>query len=215
MAAFSAPTVRAADERLLDRVSAFSTAMPIGPLSADELAVLAAVRAWHEPAANVSKHASAAPRGVPRVVVRGRGTAASTPPLSRNFAKLRLEDDWETGILPAMQKEIGGLVDSEVWEEVPFEPGMQIIPTHRIDERRGDKNKTRLVAEGNRTVAGVHFGEVSTSMPTQTEVKMVVSFAAGLGQGVFAVDFTLRERALWASGFAYRVADFAGRDENG
>jgi len=67
---------------------------------------------------------------------------------------------------------------------------MQIIPTHRIDERRGDKNKTRLVAEGSRTVAGVHFDEVSTSMPTHTEVKMVASFAAGLGQGVFVVDFT-------------------------
>jgi hypothetical protein len=153
VAAFSAPTVRTADERrasavhgvgkvVLDRVSAFSTTMPIGPLSADESAVLAAVRAWHDPAANASKRASAASHGVPRVVVRAavaatmgekflvdavdesvllldirsgaRGTAASSPSLSRNFAKLRLEGDWETGILPAMEKEIGGLVESEV-----------------------------------------------------------------------------------------------------
>ena len=91
-----------------------------------------------------------------------------------------------------MKKEIGGLVKSQVWEEVPWEPWMKgrLIPTHRIDERKGDKNKTRFVAEGNRTVAGVHYDEVATSMPTQTAVKMVAAFAAGLCQLLFAVDFS-------------------------
>jgi hypothetical protein len=66
----------------------------------------------------------------------------------------------------------------------------RLIPTHRIDERRPDKNKSRFVAEGNRTVGlGVHFDEVATSMASQTAVKIVVSFAAGCGQGLFALDF--------------------------
>jgi hypothetical protein len=84
-----------------------------------------------------------------------------------------------------MKKEIGGLVDSVVWDEVPWQPLMKgrVIPTHRIDERKSDgRNKSRFVAQGNRTVAGVHFDEVATSMPTQTAIKMVVSFAAGLRQ---------------------------------
>ena len=53
-----------------------------------------------------------------------------------------------------------------------------------------DSNKTHFVAEGNRTEPGVHFDAVATSMPTQTAAKMLISFAAGLGQPVHAADCT-------------------------
>ena len=190
-------------------------------LSHEESNLLATLRAWHAPAAAASQRAYAANYCVPNQIVRAavaettnaklledgvddskllfdirsgdRGMNADLQPtLPRTFAKLREENDWLTGILPAMKKEIGGLVKSQVWEEVPWEPWMKgrLIPTHRIDERKGDKNKTRFVAEGNRTVAGVHYDEVATSMPTQTAVKMVATFAAGLCQLLFAVDFS-------------------------
>jgi hypothetical protein len=67
----------------------------------------------------------------------------------------------------------------------------RLIPTHRIDERKSDgKRNTRFVAEGNRTIGGLHFGAVATSMPTQTAIKIAVSFAAGLCLGIFALDFS-------------------------
>ena len=191
------------------------------PLTPYEKELLAAVREWHGPGATASQRASAANHNVPIQLVRAavaattgeklivgsvddstllfdirsgnRGMIDSQPKLPRTFDKLRMEPDWLTGILPAMKKEIGGLVKSQVWEEVPWEPWMKgrVIPTHRIDERRGDDtNKTRFVAEGNRTEPGVHFDAVATSMPTATAAKMLTSFAAGLGQPVHAADCT-------------------------
>ena len=123
----------------------------------------------------------------------GGGGVAVKPKLPVSFEKLRGESDWASGILPAMKKEIGGLVDYAVWVEEPWQPWMKgrVIPTHRIDERKSDgRNKSRFVAEGNRTEEGKHFDAVATSMPTQTAIKMVVSFAAGLSQGLFALDFS-------------------------
>jgi len=122
-----------------------------------------------------------------------RGVAAGLPALPRGFDQLRKESNWATGILPTMKKKIGGLVDSVVWDEVPWQPWIKgrVIPIHRIDERKRDgRIKSRFVAQGNRTVANVHFDEVATSMPTQTAIKMVVSFAAGLHQGLFALNFS-------------------------
>jgi hypothetical protein len=118
------------------------------------------------------------------------GSGSSSLP--RSFAKLRLEPDWESGILPAIKSEIGGLIQSNVYEEIPWEPRMSgiLIRTHRLDERRPDKCKSRFVAEGNHTVGdGVHFDEVATSMASATAVKMVVSFAAGCRSGLFSLDF--------------------------
>ena len=69
------------------------------------------------------------------------GPSASVPgssSLSRSFAKLRLEPDWAVGILPAIKSEIGGLIQSNVYEEILWEPWMSgaLSRTHRIDERR-------------------------------------------------------------------------------
>ena len=191
------------------------------PLKMHENELLATIRAWNGPGASASQRASAANHNVPIQIVRAavaattddklivgfvddstllfdirsgsRGAMDSQPKLPRTFDKLRMEHDWLTGILPAMKKEIGGLVKSQVWEEVPWEPWMKgrVIPTHRIDERRDDdSNKTRFVAEGNRTEPGVHFDAVATSMPTQTASKMLIAFAAGLCQTVHAADCT-------------------------
>jgi hypothetical protein len=123
----------------------------------------------------------------------GGGGVPARPALPRSFENLRGENDWASGILTAMKREIGGLVTSMVWDEVQWGPWMKgrLIPTHRIDEQKSDgKNKSRFVAEGNRTKAGVHFDAVATSMSTQTAIEMVVSFAAGLCQGLFALDFS-------------------------
>ena len=81
---------------------------------------------------------------------------------------------------------------SQVYEEIPWEPWMQgqVIRTHRIDERRPDKHKSRFVAEGNRTFGdGVHFDVVATSVASATAVKIVVSFAAGCCRKLFSLDF--------------------------
>ena len=65
-----------------------------------------------------------------------------------------------------------------------------LIRFHRNDERRPGKYKSRFVAEGNRTVGDrVSFDEVATSMASATAVRMVVSFAAGCGHGLFSPDF--------------------------
>jgi hypothetical protein len=137
------------------------------PLTVHENELVATVRAWNGPGASASQRASAANHNVPIQIVRAavaattddklivgvvddstllsdirsgsRGAMNSQSKLPRTFDKLRMEHDWLTGILPAMKKEIGGLVKSQVWEEVPWEPWMEgrLIPTHRIDERRG------------------------------------------------------------------------------
>ena len=112
--------------------------------------------------------------------------------LPHSFAKLRLDPDWLTGILPAMKSEIGGLIESKIYSEIPWEPWMKgkLIPKHRIDERRPGKYKSRFVAESNRTFGeGVHFGEVAASMASFTAVKMIVAFAAGCGQGFYSLNF--------------------------
>ena len=50
------------------------------------------------------------------------------------------------------------------------------IWTHRTDERRPGKYKSRIAAEGNRTVGdGVHFDEAATSMALATAVQMPVT----------------------------------------
>ena len=71
----AAAVTRAASERRigaqpLDHVAARASAMPRGPLSEDESATLAAVRAWGGPAAGASQRASSANHGVPAVLVR-------------------------------------------------------------------------------------------------------------------------------------------------
>ena len=112
--------------------------------------------------------------------------------MPRGFAKLRQEPDWLSGILPAMKAEIGGLVESQVWVEEDWQPWMKgrLIPTMRIDERKVDRNKSRLVAMGDRTEGnGIHFNAVATSMASATAVKMTVSFAAGWRQLLYSIDF--------------------------
>jgi hypothetical protein len=112
--------------------------------------------------------------------------------LPRSFAALRKEPDWVSGILPAIKTEIGGLISANVYDEVPWEPWMRgdIIRTHRLDSVKPDKHKSRFVAQGNLTRGGgVHFDEVATSMAAQTSVKMIVAFAAGLGFGLYSIDF--------------------------
>jgi len=102
-------------------------------LSHEESNLLATLRAWHAPAAAASQRAYAANYCVPMQIVRAavaettnanlledgvddskllfdirsgdRGMNADLQPtLPRTFAKLREENDWLTGILPAMKK---------------------------------------------------------------------------------------------------------------
>ena len=67
----------------------------------------------------------------------------------------------------------------------------EVIPTFRIDCIKGDgRHKSRFVVLGNRTLGhGVHYTETATSMATQTAVKMIASFAAGCGYGLYSIDF--------------------------
>ena len=123
-----------------------------------------------------------------------KGGAESFLPrtLPRSFSALRKEPDWASGILPAIKTEIAGLISAKVYDEVPWEPWMRgdIIRTHRLDSVKPDKHKSRFVAQGNLTRGdGVHFDEVATSMAAQTSVKMVVALAAGLGYGLYSIDF--------------------------
>jgi hypothetical protein len=64
---------------------------------------------------------------------------------------------------------VGGLVKYQVYRNrVPREPwkAERLIPTHRIDEPRDNKNRTSSIVKGNRTVASVHYGEVATPIST-------------------------------------------------
>jgi hypothetical protein len=123
-----------------------------------------------------------------------RGTEAPFVPrvLPRSFAELRKEPDWASGILPAIKTEIAGLMSANVYDVVPWERWMHgdIIRTHRLDSVKPEKYKSRFVAQGNHTRGdGVHYDEVATSMAAQTSVKMTVSYAAGNGYDLYAIDF--------------------------
>ena len=129
-------------------------------LDEDERRLLRELREWRGPEAGRSRRASEGAGGFPlRIVraavaetsglladasvdrptllfdVRNAGPSASVPgssSLPRSFAKLRLEPDWAVGILPAIKSEIGGLFQSNVYEEIPWEPWMSgvLIRTH-------------------------------------------------------------------------------------
>lgn len=193
-----------------------------GGLSLAERALLDEGRQWSGSGAAQSKRASGRVGDVPYMLVRAAvaettgmatleevmdgGTngvgvdhllatdadTASKKEMPRSFKALRQQKDWHTAILPAIKKEIGGMIESNVYDEVVYKPGMgAVIPTHRLDSRKDDGTaKARLVAEGNRTTGyGKHFDEVATSMACQTGIKMTVAFAAGQGQEIFAIDF--------------------------
>jgi len=124
--------------------------------------------------------------------IKGPDAALVPRSLPRGFSGLRKEPDWTTGILPGIRTELVGLVEAKVYTVVPWEPWMHgdLIRTHRLDSVTAEKHKSRLVAEGNRTKGdGIHFDQVATSMAAQTSVKITVSFAAGCGYGLYAIDF--------------------------
>jgi len=124
--------------------------------------------------------------------IKGQGVPFVPRVLPRSFPALRKEPDWASGILPGIKTEYGGLISANVYDVVPWEPWMygDIIRTHRLDSVKPDKHKSRFVAQGNLTRGdGVHFDEVATSMAAQTSVKIVVSFAAGSGLDLYAIDF--------------------------
>jgi hypothetical protein len=135
------------------------------------------------------------PGPLPRKIFDIRQSSVLAPPLlvprdlPRGFGKLRKEPDWESGILPAIKTEYGGLLRLGVFNEVPREDWMHVIPTHRLDIIKPHKHKARFVAEGNRTIGdGVHFDATATSMASTVAVKIVVSFAAGEGLELYSFD---------------------------
>ena len=118
---------------------------------------------------------------------RGQGMVFLPSSLSR----LRALPEWLSGILPGIRKELKGLKDKGVWEEVECPIGVTPIPTFQIHCRKADgRDKTRLVAIGNRSLGdGVHYTATATSMATQTAIKMITAFAAGCGLKLYSVDF--------------------------
>ena len=137
----------------------------------------------------------AQPGPFPRKIFDIRQSSGQSPPLlvprelPRGFGKLRKEPDWESGILPAIKKEYGGLIRLGVFNEVPREDWMHVIPTHRLDSIKPEKHKARFVAEGNRTIGdGVHFDATATSMASTVAVKIVVAFAAGEKHQLWSFD---------------------------
>jgi len=113
--------------------------------------------------------------------------------LPKRISVLRERADWSDGVLPGIEKELTGLRDKGVYEVIPCPAGREseVIPTFRIDCIKGDgRHKSRFVVLGNRTLGhGVHYTETATSMATQTAVKMITSFAAGCGYGLYSIDF--------------------------
>jgi len=190
------------------------------PLTIDERGVMEALRGWHGPDAVHSRRDSSGlgdlplrvvraavatvtggaalrdvvqPGPLPRKIfdIRDNSKLALVPRvLPRDMRKLRQEPDWATGILPAIKKEYTGLIELGVFNEVPRQDWMNVIPTHRLDSIKPEKYKSRWVAQGNRTIGGgVHYDATATSMASQVPVKLVTAFAAGDGYELFGFDF--------------------------
>ena len=109
--------------------------------------------------------------------------AESMAPLPRGWQALRAREDWTTGVLPGIKKELLGLRAKNVYEPVPCPPGREheVIPTMRLDSiKTTGQNKSRFVVRGNKTKGdGIHFTEVAMSMASHTAVKMIIALGAG------------------------------------
>jgi hypothetical protein len=125
----------------------------------------------------------------------GRDVPEKISNLGSKALPMRMRDwsqhpNFESHILPALKKELTGF--RNVWDEVVQAPGMRVIPSMLLISQKDDgRVKVRLVALGNRTIGGgVHYDEVTTSMVSQTALKMIVSFTAGNNDQLFSLDFT-------------------------
>lgn len=122
----------------------------------------------------------------------GEAEAETGKTLPLKLSELAKRPDYQTHILPAIMKEIGGQQEKQTFIMVKRRRGMKPIRTMLfVVIKSNGKYKARLVALGNQTKGdGVHYDETATSMVSQTAVKMVVALAAGRRQKLRSVDFT-------------------------
>ena len=72
--------------------------------------------------------------------------------LPNSYPKLRSKAEWQSRILLGIEKELRGLKDKEVWDEVECPPGVIPIPFFQTHCQKANRTpKTRLVALGNQT----------------------------------------------------------------
>ena len=95
-------------------------------------------------------------------------------------------------IIEAIRAEVSGMEKRQVFDVVPWKPGIKPIRTMLfVVIKSSGKYKARIVALGNQTKGnGVHYDETATSMVSQTAIKMLVAYAAGEGQKLWSADFT-------------------------
>ena len=96
--------------------------------------------------------------------------------------------------IEALKKEIGGLRERDVWEEVmrtELPAGVTVAPSQLcFDIKKDGTHKVRFVVRGDLTEKGTHFLETKSSMATLEAVRMLVSFAAGSNTSLRSLDFT-------------------------
>ena len=97
--------------------------------------------------------------------------------LPNSYPKLRSRAEWQSGVLPGIEKELRGLKDKRVWDEVECPPGAVPVPCFQIHCQKANGTfETRLVALGNQTLELIHYTECAASMAT---------FAASFGNKLY------------------------------
>jgi hypothetical protein len=96
--------------------------------------------------------------------------------------------------IEAIKKEIGGLREKDVWEEVlraSMPPTVTVARSELLFNIKKDgTHKVRFVVRGDLTTQGIHYLEGKSSMATVEAVRMLVSFAAGEHTSLRSLDFT-------------------------
>ncbi len=84
----------------------------------------------------------------------------------------------------AMDVEMEGLINNNVWEQVPRPEGTLVVGTKMIFKRKVgpngevEKYKCRLVARGFQQVQGLHYEEKISPTPTAASIRMVLATVA-------------------------------------
>jgi hypothetical protein len=122
-------------------------------------------------------------------VQHGRGAGA----LPQSLVQAQKSDDrpkWRA----AIEKEVGGLVGTPVWEEVDrstMPAGLQTAKSQLIFLIKEDGTfKVRFVLRGDLLEKGVHYLEGASSMCAVESTRMLVSFAAAEDMALHTIDFT-------------------------
>ena len=96
--------------------------------------------------------------------------------------------------LEAIEKEMNGMKDNEVYEEVlksSMPDGVSALPLMWVFNVKNDGTfKARLVVRGDLSIEGIHYLENASCMASMESIRMLIAFAAANNHKLFTIDFS-------------------------